>query len=420
VNDSSVTTRDATARLPGTKTFFLLMAATFGVSMGYGVILPLLPLELQRLVPGVSAATSAWHTGMLAGIYMFAIFLFAPLWGHVSDRIGRRPVILCGLAGYAFTLPAFALSPSLGAAYATRAAAGALASAVMPITAAFVSETAAEERRARRLAWIGASSLAGFLVGPAAGGWLAKMGQALDVAGMPVGGMILPPLYISGFFVSLVWAGLYLLLPSAAVPAIERTGGSERNGRRARGRFLMLLALNLLITYGLGSFEVGVALQARQQMGLDPGKLATMFAECSLVMIVVEIVLFATPVKNLSGRPLVVPAFLAVAVAFVLLPAAQNFFFMLFVVGLIAASTGILLPALTHLVSLQSVLRIGAALGLQAALSSLGQAMGSAAAGALYGLVAGRLFWISAALMGLGAAVAAVMLRPAPLAKAAA
>lgn len=67
----------------------------------------------------------------------------------------------------------------------------------------------------------------------------------------------------------------------------------------------------------------------------------------------------------------------------------------------------------THIVSLQSVLPPGAALGLQTALSRLGQAMGSAAAGALYGLITDRLVWISAILLGLGAAVAAFMLRPA-------
>ena len=99
----------------------------------------------------------------------------------------------------------------------------------------------------------------------------------------------------------------------------------RRNARNAddTATFFMLLGLNLLVTYGLGSFEVGITLQARQEMGLDPGRLATMFAECSLVMILTQVALFASPIKNLSGRRLVVLAFLATAVAFVLLPSAS-------------------------------------------------------------------------------------------------
>jgi MFS transporter, DHA1 family, multidrug resistance protein len=390
----------------------MLMASTFSVSMGYGAILPLLPLELQRLLPEADAAANAWHTGMLAGVYMFGIFVFAPIWGFVSDRIGRRPVILSGLAGYAVALVMFGLSPSLEIAYLTRTAAGVLAAAVIPVTTAFVGETAAQDQRARRIAWIGASSLAGFLVGPAASGWLAKMGKSLSGTGMPGSAAILLPLYATAFLALLVWIGLCVLLPSAARSDTQAAGLVRHDILRTPGRFLMLLGLNLLITFGLGSFEVGIALQARQALGMDPARLAAMFAECSLVMILTQVVLFSSPISNLPGRVLVVPAFLASAVAFVLLPIAHNFLFMFFVVGLIAAGTGLLMPTLTQMVSVQSVLPLGIALGLQTALSSLGQGLGSVAAGAIYGSIADRMFWISAALMGLGAGIAAFMLRP--------
>ena len=109
-----------------TRTFFVLMASTFTVSLGYGAVLPLLPYFLVRLLPQASSAAVSWHTGMLAGAYMFAVFLFAPLWGLLSDRIGRRPVILLGLGGYALTLVLLGFSRSLWFAYLMRALGGSL------------------------------------------------------------------------------------------------------------------------------------------------------------------------------------------------------------------------------------------------------------------------------------------------------
>ena len=122
-----------------TAALVVVLAATFTVSLGYGIVLPLLPYLLARLLPQASNATASWHTGMLAGAYMFAVFLFAPLWGYLSDRIGRRRVILLGLGGYALTLVLLGLSRSLWFAYLIRVLTGAYVAAVVPVASAFVS-----------------------------------------------------------------------------------------------------------------------------------------------------------------------------------------------------------------------------------------------------------------------------------------
>jgi MFS family permease len=79
--------------------FYWLVAAMFTVTLGYGVLLPVLPFLLERLLNHPSEAAISYHTGWLMGTFMFALFVFAPLWGHVSDRIGRRTVIMVGLGG---------------------------------------------------------------------------------------------------------------------------------------------------------------------------------------------------------------------------------------------------------------------------------------------------------------------------------
>ena len=87
-----------------------LMASVFVVALGYGVALPLLPFFLKPLLADSGRFSLSSHVGMLTGIYAFAMFLFAPLWSRLSDKVGRRPVILAGLGGFAFMLgnvPAF-------------------------------------------------------------------------------------------------------------------------------------------------------------------------------------------------------------------------------------------------------------------------------------------------------------------------
>ena len=387
------------------RTFFVLMASTFTVSLGYGAVLPLLPYLLDRLLPQASSAAASWHTGMLAGAYMFAVFLFAPLWGFLSDRIGRRPVILLGLGGYTLTLVLLALSQSLWFAYLMRALAGAYVAAVVPVASAFISETASGEKRARRLAWMGAASLTGFLVGPAMSGWISHMGKAMSLGAPAIAGMISLPLYATATLGLAVWAAIYVQLPKSPAPNCKPHGESSAI-LGAKPQLLRLLVLSLLVTFGLGSFEVGMVLQARQTLGWEPATLALLFAECSLVMIAVQVILFIPALKALPGHRLLVPAFLALAVGFTIIPGAASFSAMLLVVGLIAASSGLLMPALTHMVSMQTVLPLGVALGLQTALSSLGQGVGSAAVGALYGPFGDRFFWLSAASMAIGAVVA--------------
>lgn len=81
-----------------------LMPATLAVRVGRSIVLPILPFLIERLSGGTDVAMLSWHTGLLAGIYILAIFLFAPLWGRISDLRARKPVILLGLVGFAATL----------------------------------------------------------------------------------------------------------------------------------------------------------------------------------------------------------------------------------------------------------------------------------------------------------------------------
>lgn len=172
-----------------------------------------------------------------------------------------------------------------------------------------------------------------------------------------------------------------------------------------------LLVMSLLVMFGLGSFEVSLALQGQQVLRLGPSAIGWMFAECSLVMILVQSFGLAPLIQRLGGGVLLALAFFAMAVGVGLLPYAANYFVLLLAVALIAATSGLLIPALAYLVSLAAGTAQGAALGKQTAVASLGQAAGSAAAGWLFGMFADAPFWMTAGLLVLGMVMAIHMSR---------
>ena len=372
----------------------LPLAAVFVVAMGYGVVLPVLPFMLADALGEAAHAAVAWHTGLLTGVYMLALFLFAPLWGYVSDRIGRRTVILLGLAGFSDAMLWFAQARGLAFVYGARALAGVFAAAVLPVVLAWVGDGGTSRTRARAFAWLSAASAFGFLFGPALSGWLASIEIVAQDDALAL------PFYAVALLGGMVWFAAYRFLPERA---LRRARDSEPE--RSAPSLIWLLASSLLVMFGIGSFEVSLALRGQQVLNLRPREIGWMFAECSLVMILAQVFVLAPLIRRVGGG-LLAPAFLAMAAGVALLPYAASYPVMLLGVGLVAAASGLLIPALVYCVSLAAGARQGTVLGQQTAAASLGQAAGSAAAGWLFAMLIEAPFWATAGLLGLGAVAA--------------
>ena len=145
-----------------------LAGSFFIVSAGYGGLLPVLPAWLASMMPGADASEVGRHVGFLSGVYAAGVLLGAPLWGVVSDRVGRARILILGLVGYVGSLLLLLLIPALAhlwGIYALRATTGFFVAAVVPVVAALVAEHTPEKQRAKRFAWLGAMSLLGFLFG---------------------------------------------------------------------------------------------------------------------------------------------------------------------------------------------------------------------------------------------------------------
>jgi MFS family permease len=395
------------SRLPAgvpASTMTALMLAVFTVSVGFGVALPLLPYLIERLLgAGVEAAQISRHTGLLTAVYTLSLFLFAPMWGRLSDRRGPRGVLLVGLLGFGASMLVFSFVESLTAVYAERFLSGMFAAAVTPVAAAAIGNfTTTEQGRARRLAFVTMASIAGFLLGPMLGVFVTRFAADFFSLAMPAGSIAIP------LAATALLAFLAALAVAFAVPGRQGSAQSKLAsiGSVDRTTWLMpkLLILTFIVSAGIGVFEVGLALRGKLELSLTPYQIALMFTECSLVMFVIQAIVFSPWFKPDKTRWLIVPALAVLALSLFLIPWASDFAWTLVVIGAVSASAGILTPILTYWISARAGSAQGWELGKQTAAASLGVTVGSAAGGLLFNVAAlpGGPFVLTAGLVALG------------------
>ncbi len=150
--------------------------ATIGLdAIGIGLIFPILPRLLQELTQGDNVAA---YMGIMTALYALMQFIFAPMLGALSDRLGRRPVLLISLAGAAINYLLMAFAPQFWMLLLGRAIAG-LTSANMSVAMAYITDISPEDQRARRFGLFNAVFGAGFIIGPILGGVLGDYGLRL-------------------------------------------------------------------------------------------------------------------------------------------------------------------------------------------------------------------------------------------------
>lgn len=400
------------ARLPTSRwRLGAVLASAFVVALGYGIVLPVLPMMVERLAGSTDTAFNARQIGFLTAAYVAAPVGAAFLWGKWSDLIGRRPVLVVGLIGFAVTLAASALAPSLLVLYVGRILNGGFAAAVGPTALAFIADTEGEDdRRTRAFGWMSMASIAGFLVGPTLGGLVAELKLDLGVAAVPP--QTVPFLLASGLAVAAA-LGVWSVLPGNLVPG-PRVEASKHGSSMFVSGEVRLLALATVAAAGLGAFEVGLTLR-NVELAMGPAALGLMFATCSVVMFAVQGLVFSPLVKPAAARLLVAPAFLVMAIGLAVMPTLAGLTEMLFAVSVVSASAGVISPLLAYWVSRISARSQGMELGIQSAAVSLGLSAGSAAAGLLFGYhhLQGAAFLLAAAAMGV-AAIASLKLPQRP------
>ena len=372
------------------KHLFVLLACLFVVMIGLGITMPVLPFYVERLAlaEGATRQTVVIHVGLLTGVYALGQLIFAPVWGRWSDRIGRRPLILIGIAGYVVAQVLFGLATSLWLLYAARILGGVLSSATLPVSAAYVADMTTDKERGRGMAWLGTAVSLGVVVGPALGGMLSRRDLHLNLR---FGHFMVDSFSIPFFTAALL--GLLTLcaairwLPESLASAEARAADEEmRTDWRTLVKSLRpLLALALAGQFALTIFEATFALYAQAKFNYGPVEVGYIFVVCGLVMTVFQ----AGAVGFLAGRISEIyqigAGFALMGTGIALLATARTTFFVFAFVALLALGMAFIAPNLAALISKRGgEQRAGASLGILNAANSLGQAGGPLLGGVLF------------------------------------
>jgi multidrug resistance protein len=346
----------------------IIFVTVFIDLLGFGIIIPLLPFYAE------SFGASAFAIGLLGTSYSLMQFLFSPIWGRWSDRIGRKPIILVGLLGSCLSYVMLALADSLAMLFIARIVGG-IAGANIPTAQAYIADVTTLENRAKGMGLVGAAFGLGFIFGPALGGLLSRFSPQT-------------PMWFAGALCLANFVAAWFLLPeSRAASATTRTLGRIEAFRHAMTSptLLLVLALYFIVTMAFSGFEATFALFSEARFGYTATSIGFLFAFIGVVLAIVQGVLVGRAVKRIGERRLIPIAIFLIAASIGTIPFVWNVPTLLAALGLLAVGMGFNNPALSSLVSrLTHADDQGGILGLASSLASLGRVVGPAWGGYLY------------------------------------
>ena len=368
-------------------TLSVVIATVFVDIVGFGMILPILPGQADRL--GGSPAA----IGILVASYSAIQFLLAPFWGRMSDRFGRRPVLLIGLAGSGLSYVLFALAGSYEMLLLSRLLDGG-SGATVNVAQAYLADESPAEARARAMGKVGAAVGMGFIVGPLLGGITAARGAA--AVGWLAAAITLANLVVA-----------YRILPESK----QREEASPLPPVKVDpARLAFPLAVLFLATLAFSVMYVVFPLWGERTLGASRSTVGYWFALIGLVTAIVQGGILGRTVTWLGehGSARLGTALLALGLMAVPLAGERGGAVFYLVLAILGAGYGLAGPAMLGLVSrLTGASRQGRILGVAQSATSLARIVGPVVAGIVMGAGgATAAFGASAAVAGGGLLVA--------------
>jgi MFS transporter, DHA1 family, tetracycline resistance protein len=361
----------------------IIFVTVFIDLLGFGIIIPLLPFYAE------SFGATAFKIGLLGTSFSLMQFLFSPVWGRWSDRVGRKPIILVGLMGSCLSYLGLALAPSLTFLFIARIVGG-IAGANIPTAQAYIADVTTPENRAKGMGMVGAAFGLGFIFGPAIGGVLSRFSPET------------PMWFASTLCLGNFIAAWFLLPESRSVNASTKSLGRMEAFRHAMTKptLVLLLALFFLVTLAFSGFEATFALFSEARLGFKASTIGFVFAFIGVILALVQGVLVGKVVKIVPERKLIPFAIFAIAIGIGLVPFVWSVPSLLGALGVLAVGMGFNNPSLTSMVSrLADPDDQGGILGLASSLSSLGRVVGPAWGGYLYDAYGMTTPYLSAAIL---------------------
>jgi DHA1 family tetracycline resistance protein-like MFS transporter len=366
----------------------LMFLTVFIDLIGFGIIIPLLPLYAKQF------GASGFTVGLLLMSYSLMQFFFAPMWGRLSDKIGRRPVLLISLAASAAGYAIWGFSTSLAMLFVSRIVAG-FGNANLAVAQAYIADVTPEEFRAQGMGMIGAAFGLGFVLGPA-------------IAGIAIGFGVHPNML---GFVAAGFSLVDLIFTATCLPEPENRKGKAHDvfslgadfffNTIADKKFSLSLFIIFISTFAFANMETTLVLLTSQYYNLTMAQNSYLFAGLGLVMVVIQGGLIRQLSKKYPDAQLVSIGTALIAIGLVLTPATHSFVVLCIALIILATGSGINNPSNSSLLSkLSPSDETGGVMGIGQSMSTLGRILGPMAGGFLFDTMgAGSPYWLGAAVM---------------------
>jgi MFS family permease len=346
--------------------------------IGFGICLPLLPKYAERY------GAQGWQIGAAMGVYSLMQLVFAPWWGQLSDRIGRRPVLLVSNFGSIIAYGLFGLSASyvgdtgFWILVGSRIFAG-ICGANLSVASAFIADVTTPEKRSKGMGLIGMAFGLGFILGPVLGS------QAFKHFGLAGPGAVAAGICALNFLL-----GCFILPETRkkdAVPAIRRPRLAQIRHVLGMKEVGFLIGIYFLGTFAFTAFESTLPLLLDTKLHFDEEHVGYVFAFCGIMAALVQGGGIGRLVKSFGERRLIGASLIVVAVSLVLMPLANSLTTMLAALAVFAIGSGInRAPTMGLISQLSPVDEQGTTLGIAQSAGTLARVLGPTVATTLYDL----------------------------------
>lgn len=364
------------------KSKIILFITLFLVMMGFGIIIPIIPFYVSSMGGGSTAL------GIFMSAYSIMQFFFAPFWGRMSDKIGRRPVLLIGLSGYGITFILFGLANHLWMLILIRALSGMVSSATLPTAMAYLADITEGDERSKSMGMVGAAMGLGMVFGPAIGGWLGHYSFSL-------------PFFASGILAFCILPFALAFLPETLKKEIshEKDNRKKLNLNVVKDPLFILFLFAFIMNFSMAIFESTFALLVAKKIGFGPGQMGTMFAFLGIVGAIVQGGLIGRLSKKFGDSKLMKFGAWMSAIGLIMIFLSSNKFFMLFATSVFMIGNSLMGPTSSSLATKNTTGGQGASLGLIQSFGSLGRILGPITGGVLYGVNMGLPYIVGATLL---------------------
>ncbi|WCO01317.1 MFS transporter [Psychroserpens ponticola] len=357
---------------------FLILLSLFVVMLGYGILLPTLPYYTERLAlkDNLDADLVNFHIGLLTSIYPLFQLLFVVIWGKLSDRYGRKPIIIIGLIGFVIMQLLTGLATSLTMLYVARIFGGIFTSSVIPVSNAYLSDITSAKRRTKIMSWSGVAISSGVIFGPVIGGFLSQVPLHLEYS--------IGTLHLNRFSVPFLFAALIglivLLIISKWLKNTARVNKFTRGKMSIRFSFskyfIVILIISFVMQFVVTLFETVFSIYGKDELAFNSNQVGIGFMLCGSVMAILQPVFASYGEKILSAKKQIALGLFISGISLIAFPFFKNEFFIYGLIIVFAAGGAMVTPNLLSAVSLISQENTGRNISIQSSTNSIGQILG--------------------------------------------